>query len=69
MGREAEECKHVFNMKVSFRSVLAVIIFQVPTVRDLITQEMNTQSKVILLLAISLLPFTQLCFSTIKLSN
>lgn len=30
MGREAEECKHVFNMKVSFRSVLAVIVFQVP---------------------------------------
>lgn len=41
MGREAEECKHVFNMKVSFRRVQAVIVFQLPTLRDSITQEMS----------------------------
>lgn len=57
MGRETEECKHVFNMKVSFRIVLAVIVFQVPTLRDPITQEMNNLQKTILLLAISLLQF------------
>lgn len=45
MGREPEECKHVSNMKVSFRSVLAVIVVQVSTVRDQMTQRRLTLHK------------------------
>lgn len=41
MGREAQECKHVVNMKVSFRAVQAIIVFQVSTTRDPIKEKMN----------------------------
>lgn len=41
MGSEAEECKQFFDLKVSFRRVQAVIVFQVSTGRDPITQKMN----------------------------
>lgn len=33
MGIEGEECKHVFNMNVSVRTVLAVIVYQVSIVK------------------------------------
>lgn len=33
MAGETEECKHVFNMKASFKSVLAVIVSQVSAVQ------------------------------------